>query len=82
MKALEEPGVVAEDAMAELANNLSERLAETGDDDGALRWAQEAVDRFRRLEQGDPRFAIGLVIALNELPAECRWEGVEIEEVQ
>lgn len=56
---------VAPDAAAEVLNNLSERSAMAGDSVGALKHAQQSVERFRDLTATTSSMARGLVRALS-----------------
>jgi hypothetical protein len=55
------------EAAAMFLNNLSERLALAGDLKGALKYAQQAVDRFRALVREMPSVAPNFVRSLNTL---------------
>jgi hypothetical protein len=69
---------VAPDAAAEFLNNLSERLAMAGDRTGALRHAQQSVERFRKLAAASPSMAPSFVRALNTLARRFEESGEPI----
>lgn len=74
-------GVPAELA-AELCNHLSVKLAENGEFQRAQYWAREAVERFRKLSEGNRHLRTGLVLALNTLANQLAaagdaWAAVE-----
>lgn len=69
---------VAPDAAAEFLNNLSERLTMAGDRIGALRHAQQSVERFRKLAAASPSMAPSFVRALNTLARRFEESGEPI----